>query len=139
MSGTGSGRGGLFRRARGILAVRWVMLALALSLLGCGGAPPPPVLPVELDEALLRRFPVDDTPSATAVGCGATELLALGEARKIAHYRLLERMGGEPLLIEFIIREEIPHPDLICVEVEARPLPPEHRPDPRAANGQNPS
>lgn len=135
MSGTGSGPGGLFRRARVVLSARWVMLALALSLLGCGGAPPPPVLPVELDEALLRQFPVDDSPSATAVGCGATELLALGEARKIAHYRLLERMGGEPLRIEFIIREEIPHPKLICVEVEALPLPPEHPPDSRAANG----
>ena len=139
MKGAGKSRRGLFRRARYVLAARWVMLALTMLLLGCRSAPPPPVLPVKLDEALLRQFPVDDAPSATAVGCGATELLALGEARKIAHYRLLERMGGEPLRIEFIIREEIPHPDLICVEVEALPLPPEHPPDPRAANGQNPS
>ena len=129
----------MFRGAGEVFAVRWVMLALTLLLLGCRSPPPPPVLPVELDKALLEQFPVDDAPSATAVGCGATELLALGEARKIAHYRLLERMGGGPLRIEFIIRGEIPHPNLICVEVEALPrppeLPPDLRPAPRAANG----
>ena len=135
MNGAARSRGGLFRRAHDVLTAPWMMLALTLLLLGCRSAAPPPVLPVELDEALLRRFPVDEAPSATAVGCGATEPLALGAARKIAHYRLLERMGGEPLRIEFIIREEIPHPDLICVEVEVLPRPPELHPEPRAANG----
>jgi len=124
-AGSGPAR---WRRAASAVALLAVLLLPAGAFLaGCAAQEP--------EEPADVRFPYIQDPnfklknpsrvhaSATGIGCGGTEVEALVEARRTAHYNLRGVTGNQTYRVEYVLLREVPKEGLHCVEVEARAVP----------------
>ena len=124
-------------RRTGSRAIVWLLpLGVAAVLAaGCAASGPYAGTPVNGDDdeqgGELRRVrdenfkltnPSRDAASATGIGCGGTKAEALGEARRTAQFNLRGVTGNANYRIRYSVLRELPRPDTICLEVEARAL-----------------
>ncbi len=104
---------------------RWARLILCLGAVlaytaGCASSPRKARPALDLDKISRKKELVSPGRNATGIGCGTTEIAALGIARKIAHFNLRSIAGDGSYKVAFTILGEVPDPRKICVRVEAR-------------------
>ena len=127
--GTGRGRHGCGpvargRRWRGLM--RWGSLLSALGACVMAGCSEPPRGNLKyLDQDQIRvENPSKDHALATGIGCGATMKEAEQRARDMSQFNLRRVTGDARYRVEFTRVREVPDPQQLCQELEARANPP---------------
>lgn len=115
------------RAALAVALLAGLLLPAGAFLAGCTTEAPPPTteerFPYIQDPNFKLKNPSRARATATGIGCGGSEVEALVEARRTAHYNLRGVTGNETYRVEYLLLREVPREGLHCVEVEARAVP----------------